>query len=98
MNKLYIDTTSNKEIIVRLTIDGKTFEEKREITPRETQLVLPLLVEMLEKHNLKLSDLNSIDANSGPGSFTGIRVGVAVANALIFALGLKQKLIEPTYS
>ena len=98
MNILYIDTTSNKEIIVRLTIDGKDFEEKRAIENNRTQIVLPLIEQLLTEHNLSPKDLDSIQAHEGPGSFTGIRVGVSIANAFSFALQHKTPPIEPHYT
>lgn len=106
MNILFIDTTSNKEIIVRLTVDGKDFEEKRAIENNRTQIVLPLIDQLLKEHNLSPKDLNAIEVNEGPGSFTGVRVGVSIANTLSFALQipvngitLKEngKLVEPNY-
>jgi tRNA threonylcarbamoyladenosine biosynthesis protein TsaB len=42
----------------------------------------------LSEADLKKSDLNEIKVATGPGSYTGLRVGVAVANALAFALGI----------
>ena len=107
MNKLFIDTTCNKEIIVRLSIDGKDFEEKREIENNRTQIVLPLIQQLLKEHNLSAKDLDTIEVNEGPGSFTGVRVGVSIANTLSFALQIPvntitiQKdghLVEPIYS
>lgn len=98
MKTLFIDTSNNKEIIVRLTIDDKSFEEKREIQNNRTQIVLPLIQELLERHNLTPKDLEKVEVNPGPGSFTGVRVGTAIANALIFGLDLPQKLVEPLYS
>ena len=98
MKKLFIDTTSNKEIIVRLTIDGKIFEEKREIFNNRTQIVLPIIKDVLKEHNLSPYDLEDFEVNPGPGSFTGIRVGASIAQALSFGLGIKKKRIEPKYS
>ena len=106
MNSLFIDTTSNKEIIVRLTTGGKEFEEKREIENNRTQIVLPLIDKLLKEHNLSPKDLNSIEVNAGPGSFTGIRVGVSIANTLSFALQISVnnitfkedgKVVQPKY-
>jgi tRNA threonylcarbamoyladenosine biosynthesis protein TsaB len=38
--------------------------------------------------NLKFKDLAKIQVKTGPGSFTGLRVGVSTANALGFSLGI----------
>ncbi len=86
MNTLLIDTSSNKEIKVGLVIDGKKYAMKRKINSRKAQVVLPMIDTLLKKHNLKLSQLEKIEVNTGPGSFTGIRVGLSVANALSFLL------------
>lgn len=44
------------------------------------------LEELLEKTNLDLSDLSAIMVNAGPGSFTGIRVGINLARTLSYSL------------
>lgn len=98
MITLFLDTTSNKEIIVRLTVDKEVFEEKVVIENNRAQVVLPTIEKMLKDHGLEVQDIQKVESNPGPGSFTGVRVGAAIANALIFALGLSQKLIEPKYS
>jgi len=98
MNKLFIDTTSNKEIIVRLTIGKNLFEEKIPIENNRTQVVLPTIQQLLAEHGLTVQNIDTVEVNPGPGSFTGVRVGAAIANALIFALRLSDKLVEPVYS
>ncbi|MDO8657336.1 MAG: L-threonylcarbamoyladenylate synthase [Candidatus Levybacteria bacterium] len=85
---LLIDTSSNEEIIVGLNINGKEYKMTKKIGEQKAQIVLPMIDEILKKNKLKLSDLTGIKVNTGPGSFTGLRVGVSVANALSFALGI----------
>jgi tRNA threonylcarbamoyladenosine biosynthesis protein TsaB len=83
---LIIDTTNNKEVIVGLRIDDKSFEKRQALDTRKAQVVLPMIKELLRKHRVSLKDLNGIEVNPGPGSFTGIRVGLSIANVLGFLL------------
>ncbi len=83
---LSIDTSSNKEIVVGLRIDGKSYEKREEIGVQKSQVVLPLVEEILAEHHLDPTDITSIEVAQGPGSFTGLRVGISIANALAYSL------------
>jgi tRNA threonylcarbamoyladenosine biosynthesis protein TsaB len=87
-NILIIDTTNNKEMLVGLKIDGKDFLQKKALDTRKAQVVLPLLEQLLKEHNLSLKELTEIEVSPGPGSFTGIRVGLSIANTLGFLLNI----------
>jgi len=88
MNILRIDTTDSLRTKIELEVSGKTSKlDKKRISPSE-QDVLELIEKILKKQNFKLKDINSLEVNTGPGSFTGLRVGMAIANALSFALNL----------
>lgn len=88
MNTLFLDTSDNKKTIVRLTIDGNVFEKIHdEPKHRSSQIVLILLVEIIKEAGLTIEDIDTIAVNVGPGSYTGTRVGVSIANALSLALG-----------
>ncbi len=86
MNILFIDTSSNEIIKVGLRIGNKKYEIRRRVGVQKAQVVLPLIDKLLKKYNIELKQINAIRVNTGPGSFTGIRVGVAITNALSFAL------------
>ncbi|HSA83633.1 MAG TPA: tRNA (adenosine(37)-N6)-threonylcarbamoyltransferase complex dimerization subunit type 1 TsaB [Patescibacteria group bacterium] len=85
-NILFIDTSNNKEVKVGFEINGEKFFIEQLIDHRKAQAVLPLVEKLLEEHDLKLKDITAITVNPGPGSFTGVRVGVAIANTLGFLL------------
>lgn len=106
MRKIYIDTTDNTKVLVCLTIDAKEFVKEKKVEARSAQLVLPFIDELLKEHNLTAHDLTEVEVNEGPGSFTGVRVGVSIANALAFSLGIPvngitiengKTLVEPKY-
>jgi len=100
MKTIFIDTSNNKEITVALTSDGKEYVLKQKTDHRKAQAVLPLIEKILQEHNLKLQDLTEIRVNPGPGSFTGLRVGISIANTLGFLLDIPingKKMVEPVY-
>jgi tRNA threonylcarbamoyladenosine biosynthesis protein TsaB len=85
---LYINTKDQKQVTVSLKKDGEIVENLSEENEFGSQVLLPLIEKILKKNNLGFKDLKGIDVETGPGSFTGIRVGVSVANALGFSLGI----------
>lgn len=86
MNILILDTADNKKITVGLIIDGQKDVQTKEITSKKTQVILPMIDKILKKHSLKTKDLSEIQVNAGPGSFTGLRIGLAIGNVLSFVL------------
>jgi tRNA threonylcarbamoyladenosine biosynthesis protein TsaB len=86
MNTLIIDTADNRKNIVGLEIDNKKYFLTRDVSSNRTQVILPMIDELLEKHKLKPRDLSAIEINVGPGSYTGLRIGLAIANSLSFSL------------
>lgn len=100
---IWIDTSSNQEIIVELRTDNKKDQIKEKIGKQKAQVVLPLIDQLLKKHNLTLQDIHAIEVNTGPGSFTGLRVGIAIANALAFSLNISVNnnpigiFVQPQY-
>jgi tRNA threonylcarbamoyladenosine biosynthesis protein TsaB len=97
--KLLIDTTDSKKTIVGLDDQHWEFKTKKQ----KSQQLLTLIDQVLKKKKKSLKDITEIEINLGPGSFTGLRVGVSVANALSWTLKIPingQKvgqLVEPKY-
>ncbi len=104
MNTLFIDTSNNKEIKVGLKIENKEDIIVQRSDHWKAQAVLPLIDQLLKKHKLTLQDLSAIELHPGPGSFTGLRVGAAIANTLGTWLNISVnekkvgEIIEPVYS
>ena len=102
MSKLIIDTTDNAQTVIKLQI-GKKIDEIKSTRKTKSQNTLILIEKIIQRNNLKLNDIEEVEVNTGPGSFTGTRVGVAIANALGFGLdikvnGSKSKQALPKYS
>ncbi|CAN5132087.1 hypothetical protein BH11PAT1_BH11PAT1_5410 [soil metagenome] len=92
---LHIDTTNNKEVVVALEIAGVKDEIRQALDTRKSQVVLPLIDLLLKKHALSQKDLSAIQVNPGPGSFTGIRVGLTIAQTLSMILKIPLNGKEP---
>lgn len=102
-NILKINTSDNKEVKVGLEIDGKEHVVKKQPDHRKAQVVLPLVEQLLKENHVELKDITAIEVTVGPGSFTGLRVGVAIANTLGMLLKIPVngkkvgEYVEPTY-
>lgn len=86
---LKIDSTNSEKIKVELRDIGAKIIDLSILNQKiGSQVLLPSIVRILKKHKKTLSDVKSVEVNTGPGSFTGTRVGVSIANALGFALDI----------
>ena len=82
--KLFIDTTDTEKIIVGL--DSQMFEADSKV--KRAQALLAFIDETLKGNGKTIEDVKEIEINTGPGSFTGIRVGVSVAQAIAWQLNI----------
>lgn len=100
--KLYIDTSKPDQILIKL--DNKEFSS--EARNNASQKLLPLIEQSLSEQGKQLGDITSIEVYPGPGSFTGLRVGGSIAQALAWSLRIpvngvdlhKEKFIQMNYS
>ena len=86
---LHIDTTT-KKCSVALAQDGELMIQKELLSEEfsHSEQLHPFIEEVLKESGLKLSSLSAIAISKGPGSYTGLRIGVAAAKGLCFALDL----------
>jgi tRNA threonylcarbamoyladenosine biosynthesis protein TsaB len=89
MNILAIETTGAEASVAVINEKGEVFMEASDQKLNHLQNLMPMVDILLEKRGLSIDDVHYIAVSEGPGSFTGIRIGVSSARALAQALGLE---------
>lgn len=84
--KLIIDSSQGSNCQIQLYDEGKQIWSAQDRSHFGSQVILPLIVKCLKENSLKLEDLEEIEVKTTGPSFTGVRVGVAIANALAWSL------------
>ena len=93
MYTLFI-STYDKLINISLLKDGKLKNALEEISKQNhSVLVMPMIDRILKDNKIKTNDLNEIIVVNGPGSFTGVRIGVVIAKTLSYTLNIPIKTI-----
>lgn len=88
MTKILAIDSSTSACSAAVSIDGD-IEERFELAAQEhTRRLLPMVDDLLKSRCLGLTDLDAIAFTQGPGSFTGLRIGVGVVQGLAFGAGL----------
>ena len=87
MMLLAVDTTSTVATAA-LFRDGSLVEERAaDAGKKHAETVLPLIDDLLEADGVSIGEIDLFAVDIGPGSFTGVRIGVSLVNALAFATG-----------
>lgn len=88
MRYLYIDTSSSY-LYTAIVENGKLLSEiKEEFGQSLSEVALPKIASMFEKTNLEAKDIDKIIVVDGPGSFTGIRIGITIAKVYAWSLDI----------
>ena len=90
MRILAIDTAT-EACSAALWDNGTLFAHFEECPREHTQRILPLVKEILHQGNTPLTELDALAFGRGPGSFTGVRIGIGIAQGL--ALGADLAMI-----
>lgn len=88
MKYLYIDTSSSYLYSAIATEDKIICEVKKEFGHNLSEEALPAIVSMFEEKNIKPTAINKIIVVNGPGSFTGIRIGITIAKIYAWSLNI----------
>ncbi|WP_404343996.1 tRNA (adenosine(37)-N6)-threonylcarbamoyltransferase complex dimerization subunit type 1 TsaB [Pseudoalteromonas mariniglutinosa] len=79
---------STEALSVVLHFQGQTYHHFEQCPQQHSQKILPLIDQLLAQAQCKLTDLDVIGFGQGPGSFTGVRISVAIAQGLAYAAKL----------
>ena len=86
MISLLIDTSTSNLTVSIINSDEVIYNYQETILSDMSSKLLPIIDNGLKENNLKLENIDKIFVVNGPGSFTGIRVGVTVAKTIAWAL------------
>lgn len=91
MKTLFIDTHSNA--LCMAIISDKIDEIIKSEIRNHSEIAIPTLQELLEKTKTELKDIDEIIVVNGPGSFTGVRIGITIAKTIAYSLQIPIKTI-----
>ena len=80
MNKLIIDVAGEKIFLMIIT-NNDIYNITKENTKNNYEKLTLIINDFLNSHELKLTDINKIYLNKGPGSFAGIRNSLSIVKA-----------------
>ena len=99
MSLLGIDTSTAASAACVVRADGEVFEVAPEpaalsARPAHASELMPAVADVMERAGVDYADLDAIAVGVGPGTFTGLRIGVATARALATANGLQLRPVS----
>lgn len=90
-----IDTTPASGFEIACVYDGRITISRSVGEPfQESEQLIPLIKQMIAEQKKEMSYIKEVWVVKGPGRFTAVRIGVACANALAYALGVPLRAIE----
>lgn len=88
-------SSAYKRALIGVKIDGKEFERELDANVKHSENIMPALADLLDENGLSLNQNDTLAVVVGPGSFTGIRIGISLVKGL--KVGQEnQKLIAIT--
>ena len=99
MPKLLLIETSTALCSVALAEDGRVTAFRESAEPRaHAAMTAPYVQEVLQERGLRAADLDAVCVSAGPGSYTGLRVGVSTAKGIcgvpLLSVGTLELLVH----
>lgn len=91
MISLLIDTSISIPTIAIINDEKVLYRYHEKIDSDMSSKILPIIDEALNNTNIKLKDIDKIFVVNGPGSFTGVRIGVTIGKTIAYSL--KKEII-----
>ena len=88
MTRLLLIETSTALCSVALAEDGRIVAVREDASRQHSSLTAPFVAEVLAERGLRVADCDAVCVSMGPGSYTGLRVGVSTAKGLCFGAGI----------
>jgi tRNA threonylcarbamoyladenosine biosynthesis protein TsaB len=88
MTRILALDTATAACSVAIDIDGQCDEDFAVAPQDHTKRLLPMVDQLLARYRLSLHDIDAIAFTQGPGSFTGLRIGVGIVQGLAFGADL----------
>ncbi len=83
---------------VSISANGNIFSSESVAVQNHAESLMALIQDCLNQANVTLEELNAVAISSGPGSYTGLRIGTSTAKGICFALDIPLIAIDTLYS
>lgn len=93
MCTLFVDTHGSL-ITVAIKKDDKLFVKTKESEASHSVYTLPMIEELFKENNIEFNSIKDIVVINGPGSFTGIRIGLSIVKTMAYALKVPVYVIS----
>ncbi len=88
MNILAVDTSGSVASVALILDDILKFESYLDHKKTHSQILMPMIEDAMDATKTTLDNLDCIVSTIGPGSFTGVRIGVSTVKAIAYAMGI----------